>query len=131
MKLNNEKPRQGIQSIEVGARLLEALAFAPRSVMLRDLAAKADMSPSKAYRYLVSFIRMGLVAQEHDCGRYTLGSFSLQLGLSALARMEPVTLATGRAFLTFLPRNTTARFLEQEFVDNHRHGLSPVSHAGD
>jgi DNA-binding IclR family transcriptional regulator len=37
---------------------------------------------------------MGLVEQERETGRYTLGAFSLQLGLSALARMDPVTLAT-------------------------------------
>lgn len=180
MNLKQEKTRQGIQSIEVGGRLLEALAYAPHSLMLRDLAAAADMAPAKAYRYLVSFIRIGLVEQERDTGRYTLGAFSLQLGLSALARMEPVTLATsilrdlgeaigqtvaiavwgnqgativrwfgsdtpvsaslrlgsvmplsrsatGRAFLTFLPRETTARFLKQELAGNRRLGLSPVS----
>jgi DNA-binding IclR family transcriptional regulator len=92
--LQHEKSRQGIQSIEVGGRLLEVLARAPHSLMLRDLAAAAQMAPAKAYRYLVSFIRMGLAEQEKESGRYTLGAFSLQLGLSALARMEPVTLAT-------------------------------------
>ena len=94
MNVDGERDRQGIQSIEVGARLLEALTSAPRSLMLRDLAATADMAPAKAYRYLVSFIRMGLVQQERETGRYDLGPFALQLGLSALARMEPVTLAT-------------------------------------
>jgi DNA-binding IclR family transcriptional regulator len=94
MNLKQEKIRQGIQSIEVGARLLEALVSAPRALMLRDLAAAADMAPAKAYRYLVSFMRVGLVEQESETGRYTLGAFSLQLGLSSLARMEPVTLAT-------------------------------------
>lgn len=94
MKLKQEKTQQGIQSIEVGGRLLETLARAPRSLFLRDLAAAAEMAPAKAHRYLVSFIRMGLVEQERETGRYTLGAFSLQLGLSALARMEPVTLAT-------------------------------------
>jgi DNA-binding IclR family transcriptional regulator len=94
VNVEQEKTRQGIQSIEVGGRLLEALAYSPRSLMLRDLAAAAEMAPAKAYRYLVSFVRMGLVEQERETGRYTLGAFSLQLGLSALARMEPVTLAT-------------------------------------
>ena len=180
MSIRDEKTRQGIQSIEVGGRLLEALAYAPNALMLRDLAAASEMAPAKAYRYLVSLIRMGLVEQEPETGRYTLGAFSLQLGLSALARLEPVALATpmlrdlgeslgqtvaiavwgnqgativrwfgsdtpvsaslrlgsvmplsrsatGRAFLTFLPKETTARFLRQELADNRRHGLSPVS----
>jgi DNA-binding IclR family transcriptional regulator len=87
------KTQQGIQSIEVGARILQALAQAPRPQMLRDLAATARMPPAKAHRYLVSFARMGLVEQQAQTGLYDLGSFALQLGLSALARMEPVTLA--------------------------------------
>ena len=37
------KPQQGIQSIEVGARLLRALAANGRSMMLRDLAKSAAM----------------------------------------------------------------------------------------
>lgn len=94
MSVKQENIRQGIQSIEVGGRLLEALACAPHPLMLRDLAAAANMAPAKAHRYLVSFMRMALVEQERETGRYTLGAFSLQLGLSALARMEPVTVAT-------------------------------------
>jgi DNA-binding IclR family transcriptional regulator len=87
------KDQQGIQSIEVGARILQALAQASRPKMLRDLAAAAQMPPAKAHRYLVSFARMGLVEQHTETGLYDLGSFALQLGLSALARLEPVTLA--------------------------------------
>src|SRR5688572_3796470 len=85
--------QQGIQSIEVGARLLQALAQASQPQMLRDLAAAAEMPAAKAHRYLVSFTRMGLVEQNADTGLYDLGAFSLELGLSALARLEPVTAA--------------------------------------
>jgi DNA-binding IclR family transcriptional regulator len=87
------KLQQGIQSIEVGARILQALAQASRPQMLRDLAAAAQMPAAKAHRYLVSFARMGLVEQQADTGLYDLGSFALELGLGALARLEPVTLA--------------------------------------
>ena len=80
--------RQGIQSIEVGARILQALARAPHPQMLRDLAAAAQMPAAKAHRYLVSFARMGLVEQQADTGLYDLGSFALELGLGALARLE-------------------------------------------
>ena len=87
------REQQGIQSIEVGARILQGLARATRPQMLRDLAAQAQMPPAKAHRYLVSFARMGLVEQQVETGLYDLGSFALELGLSALARLEPVTLA--------------------------------------
>ena len=87
------KRQQGIQSIEVGGRLLAALAGASRPQMLRDLAQEAGMPAAKAHRYLVSFGRMGLVDQHPETGFYDLGSFALQLGLSALARLDPVTVA--------------------------------------
>jgi len=88
------KQRQGIQSIEVGARLLRALAANGRSMMLRDLAKNAGMPAAKAHRYLVSYMRMGLVEQDAASGRYDLGGFSLELGLASLARLDPVRLAT-------------------------------------
>lgn len=87
------KQRQGIQSIEVGARLLRALAANGRSMMLRDVARNAGMPAAKAHRYLVSFMRMGLVEQDANTGRYDLGEFSLELGLASLARLDPVRLA--------------------------------------
>lgn len=87
------KQRQGIQSIEVGARLLRALAANGRPMMLRDLAKNASMPAAKAHRYLVSFMRMGLVEQDANTGRYDLGGFSLELGLASLARLDPVRLA--------------------------------------
>src|SRR6185312_12359306 len=93
MSARKQKLRQGIQSIEVGAALLQALAKASKPQMLRDLAAAAGMPAAKAHRYLVSFGRMGLVEQQAETGLYDLGAFALDLGLSALARLEPVTLA--------------------------------------
>ena len=94
MSDETEKSRKGVQSIEVGAALLRALVESSHAMMLRDLAAAAKMPAAKAHRYLVSFMRMGLVEQDPATGRYDLGEFSLHLGLSALARMEPVQQAT-------------------------------------
>jgi DNA-binding IclR family transcriptional regulator len=93
MSSRRRKTQQGIQSIEVGARLLQALAQAAQPQMLRDLAAAAQMPAAKAHRYLVSFARMGLVEQQPETGLYDLGAFALELGLSALARLDPVTIA--------------------------------------
>jgi DNA-binding IclR family transcriptional regulator len=88
-----EKSRSGIQSIEVGFRLLDVLTNEPRAMMLRDLAQRAGMSPAKAHRYLVSFQRLGLVSQDPVSGRYELGGFALQMGLARLARVDGVKLA--------------------------------------
>lgn len=94
MAADTEKQRQGIQSIEVGTRLLRALAANGRPMMLRDLAKNSAMPAAKAHRYLVSFMRMGLVEQDANTGRYDLGSFSLELGLASLSRLDPVRLGT-------------------------------------
>ena len=89
-----EKQKQGIQSIEVGTRLLRVLAANGRPMMLRDLAKGAGMPAAKAHRYLVSFMRTGLVEQDGNSGRYDLGGFSLELGLASLSRLDVVRLAT-------------------------------------
>jgi DNA-binding IclR family transcriptional regulator len=91
-----DKERLGIQSVEVGFALLDALARASGPLMLKDLAASAGMSAAKAHRYLVSFQRLALVAQAVRSARYDLGPAALQLGLAALARLDPVRLARER-----------------------------------
>jgi DNA-binding IclR family transcriptional regulator len=88
--------RAGIQSVEVGFELLNALAHAPGALMLRDLAAAAGMSAAKAHRYLVSFQRMGLVMQDPLSTRYDLGPAALRLGLASLSRLDGVRLARER-----------------------------------
>lgn len=88
--------RAGIQSVEVGFELLNALSQAPGALMLRDLAAAAGMSAAKAHRYLVSFQRMGLVMQDPVSTRYDLGPAALRLGLASLSRLDAVRLARDR-----------------------------------
>lgn len=90
-KVSND--RQGIQSIEVGFRLLQVLAATNRPMMLRDIAKGAAMPAAKAHRYMVSFLRIGIVEQDQSSGRYDLGAYALELGLSGLGRLDPVRLA--------------------------------------
>ena len=90
------KERAGIQSVEVGFALLEVLSNAPGPLMLRDLAAAAGMSAAKAHRYLVSFQRLQLVAQDLSSTRYDLGPAALKLGLASLSRLDAIKLARER-----------------------------------
>ena len=92
----NEPQRAGIQSVEVGFSLLEALSEAGDALMLRDLAARASMSAAKAHRYLVSYQRLGLVVQDAGTTRYDLGPAALKLGLASLSRIDAVKLARAR-----------------------------------
>ena len=88
--------RAGIQSVEVGFSLLDALSSAGCALMLRDLALASGMSAAKAHRYLVSFQRLGLVVQDATSTRYDLGPAALKLGLASLARVDAVKLARQR-----------------------------------
>jgi DNA-binding IclR family transcriptional regulator len=87
------KGRRGIQSVEVGGRLLHALAHHGRAMALKDLAADAGMTAAKAHPYLVSFGHIGLVEQDKSSGRYALGPLALQLGLISLQQADPVRIA--------------------------------------
>jgi DNA-binding IclR family transcriptional regulator len=90
------KLQRGIQSVEVGGRLLLALVHVGRPMALKDLAQAADMAPAKAHPYLVSFGKLGLIAQDEASGHYALGPLSMQLGLISLQQSDPVRLATAQ-----------------------------------
>lgn len=95
MRKSNRSHRRGIQSIEIGVRLLEILENADGPLALKDLSALAELDPSSAHRYLASFVRCGLVRQEPDA-RYDFGPLALHMGLAALRRIDPVQI-TARA----------------------------------
>jgi DNA-binding IclR family transcriptional regulator len=86
--------RKGIQSIEIGATVLRALTRASGPLQLREIGLATGMTPSKVYKYLVSFTAAGLVKQDAISGRYDLGSFSLELGLAAIGRIDEVDVVT-------------------------------------
>ena len=88
--------RAGIQSVEVGFALLEALTRSHGPLMLKDIAADAGMSAAKAHRYLVSYQRLGLVVQDARNSRYDLGPAALKLGLASLSRLDAMRLARER-----------------------------------
>ena len=87
------KAQRAIQSVEVGGRLLLTLAAHNSPMTLKDLAAHANLAPSRAHPYLVSYGRLGLVAQDPTSGRYALGPAALQLGLTALHQFDPLRAA--------------------------------------
>jgi DNA-binding IclR family transcriptional regulator len=84
--------KHGVQSLEIGMSILRAMVNGQRSMMLKDIAAAAEMPASKAHRYLVSLIRAGLVEQDPMTSRYDLGSFALNIGLVAIDRLDRIRL---------------------------------------
>ncbi len=89
----------GVQSIEIGMRLVAALAkhaFDNPAPMLKTLAASAGMPPAKAHRYMVSLIRSQLVERDENTSRYRLGPMARVLGVRAIQSLDVVRLVIPR-----------------------------------
>jgi DNA-binding IclR family transcriptional regulator len=84
-----EKKQRGIQSVEVGGRLLEVLARQRGPLGLTELAGAAQLSSAQAHTYLVSLTRLGLVKRDTLTGNYEPGPLSLRLGLMHIEQ-QPV-----------------------------------------
>jgi DNA-binding IclR family transcriptional regulator len=90
------KTQRGIQSVEVGGRVLLALAQARTPLALSDLAGAAQIAPGQAHAYLVSLSRLGLIKRDELSGRYEPGPLSLRLGLLHLENQPAFRAAVPR-----------------------------------
>lgn len=93
--LDSESGRGGVQSVEVGMKVLRALADAGGEQNLSRIAESAGMPSAKAHRYLVSLMRAGFVERDSKSNRYILGAEALRIGLVALARTDVIEIAGG------------------------------------
>ena len=82
--------RRGIQSIEIGLRVIDALRTALGPLSLTAIATAAELPISNCHRYCVSFVRSGYMQQDLRSGRYDLGPRLIQAGLVALGRTDPI-----------------------------------------
>ena len=89
--------QQGIQSVEVASRVLSALEQGRGPLTLSDVARRSAMAPAKAHRYLVSLVRVGLASRDGNTGLYDLGPAARHLGVEALRRSDPVSVASAHA----------------------------------
>jgi DNA-binding IclR family transcriptional regulator len=85
--------RQSVRAVETGARVLTALSRLGGEAGLSDVAAAVQLPASKTHRYLKALLGTGFVEQAVG-GRYQLGGEALQVGLTALARIDMVSIAT-------------------------------------
>lgn len=88
------KKQQGIQSVEIGMRVLKALATTSADMNLKSVEVAAGISASTAHQYLVSLGRAGFVEQDPATGRYGFGIEALEIGLVALGQIDAVKVGT-------------------------------------
>lgn len=84
----------GIQSVEIGMTILNAFGASPGAMTLKEVSAACGMSPSKAHRYLASFVRAGMLIQIGSHGLYDLGPTARRLGLAAMGRLDTFAVAS-------------------------------------
>jgi DNA-binding IclR family transcriptional regulator len=80
--------RRGIQSVEIGMRVLSAVAEMSGPSSLSSIAQRAQISSSQTHRYLSSLMAAGMVLQEGRSGLYDLAAGAIRIGLAALSRMN-------------------------------------------
>jgi DNA-binding IclR family transcriptional regulator len=85
-----------VQTVTVGYRLVEALQNGGPGQSLKALAAAAGIAASKAYPYLVSFTRLGILVQNPTTLAYALGPKAAMLGLSAISQADVLEIAPAR-----------------------------------
>lgn len=88
---------RGVQSVEVGGRILSTMVQAGPPLMPRDIAAGAKVTPAQAHAYLVSSRRIGSVEQEPGSVRYQPGPFALHLGLARMRGSNALRTAWAKA----------------------------------
>ncbi|KAF1021349.1 MAG: Transcriptional repressor IclR [Acinetobacter bereziniae] len=86
-----EKLSGGVQSLEVGLAVLNALLEHNKPIILKELSSKLEMHPAKVHRYLVSLIRMNYAKQLED-GQYALGDQAWRLGLNCIQHTDALQL---------------------------------------
>lgn len=101
--------RKGVQSVDRAFALLRVFEESEQPLSVKDLSEATGMTPSQVHHYLVSLTRSQAITQRPD-GRYELGVLSLQLGLAALRRLEPVERAV-QAARAFRDRTGEATFI--------------------
>lgn len=94
----------GNQTVATGISILKTIACMKGPATLTEISSASKMLPMRTQRYLKSIAQMGLVSYDSDSGRYDLGPAIIDLGLTALSRLDSVKLASES--ITRLSRET-------------------------
>lgn len=84
------KARGGVQSVQVAATILMALASEGGTLPLSRLALATGLPRAKVHRYLVSLRASGFVVQNLENGQYEIGPNAVTVGLVGLRRITPI-----------------------------------------
>lgn len=88
-KEDGENKNRRIQSVELGFAILRCVAEHKRAMTLSELATATGLFKSQLYRYLNSFVSLGvLIRHDDEVPRWTLGPELIALGGAAFDEMD-------------------------------------------
>ena len=87
-----EADEYGNRSVVLAFAILKALIEAGRSATLRDLAQAVHLTPSRTHRFLAGMVKVGVISQNRESGKYDLGPGLIELGMNALRRVDVIKL---------------------------------------
>ncbi|ANT62279.1 MULTISPECIES: IclR family transcriptional regulator [Roseobacteraceae] len=92
-----EKEGRGVRAVETGLSLLGLFLDSDGPLSAADLALRSGLSKAQVHAYLVSLQRGNMVVRDPQTGRYAIGPFSLELGMSRLLTLDPQITASEEA----------------------------------
>jgi DNA-binding IclR family transcriptional regulator len=91
----HRKPEDaGNRTILIGVQLLQTVVQSTRPETLTEISKRVDMSPSRTHRYLTSLSQAGFLQHDPITGRYDIGLAAIELGVSAMAKLDTVRVAS-------------------------------------
>ncbi len=88
------KSGSGNRTVVTGVSLIKIIAGLGGSASLAEIAKAARMLPLRTQRYLRALSETGMIDYNKDSSRYDLGPAVIELGLTALGRLNSVQIAT-------------------------------------
>lgn len=83
----------GNRTVLIGIEILQTVVRSKKAIALTEIAKQTGMSPSRTHRYISSLCQAGFLRQDPDSGRYDVGPGVIELGISAVARVDGIRLA--------------------------------------
>jgi DNA-binding IclR family transcriptional regulator len=77
----------------VGLKLLQVIAHSNEAETLTQIAQRANLSISRAFRYLKGMTQAGFLQYNEETGKYTIGTAAIELGLAAMSKLNAVDAA--------------------------------------
>lgn len=84
--------RRGINSVEIGISVLQAVVDLGGPSSLKDIAARSGLAASQTHRYVSALVNCGMLKQSAS-GHYDLGYTSLRTGFAGAARLPSLVAA--------------------------------------